>query len=159
MECLLGFGLQPLRELVEHVSQAMDPAALLPGLRPHGADRRPEGERAVADRDDRCAQAAALEVTLYRRPAVGALPIGVLDGHEFLRPAGPHADHDQGAEPILLEPDAEVGAIYPDVHVIHIVEIAPTPGVVLRLPARRSGVMGVGDSPDASSPSNTGSAV
>src|SRR5215468_7059338 len=115
----------------------MDPATLFTRLRPDGADGGPKAEGAVTYGNDRCAQTAALEIAQHRGPAIGALAIAVFDGDQCLRPVGPHADHHERAQAILLEPDAEVPAIDPHVHVVDIVQIPSPPRVVLRLPARR----------------------
>jgi hypothetical protein len=72
---------------------------------------------------------------------------------------GPHANHHQRAQPIVLEPHAEVHVIDPDIHVVDVVQIRPTPPVysASQLAVRRV-IVGC-DKPDAASPSRTGSAA
>ena len=67
-------------------------------------------------------------------PALGALPVAVLDRDQLLRPVGPHADHDERAEAVVLQPDVEVDAIDPDVDVVAVGEAALLEGAVLSLP-------------------------
>jgi len=47
----LGLGVQALRHLVQDVGGLVHPAALLAGCRPHLAERLPEPERAIGDRN------------------------------------------------------------------------------------------------------------
>src|SRR5207344_2752781 len=47
----LGLGVQALRQLVQDVGGLVHPAALLAGCRPHLAERLPEPERAIGDRN------------------------------------------------------------------------------------------------------------
>src|SRR5690606_33814979 len=73
----------------------------------------------------------------HRRPAVRTFAVAVFDRNQFLRPVGAHPDHHQRTEAILLEADAKVDAIDPDVHVVDIVQIALAPHVIVRFPGRR----------------------
>ncbi len=82
----LDLGLQPLRQLVQHVPQPMHQASLLPGFGPHVADRPPQAQSAVADGQDRCLQAAALQVPQDTCPALRALPVPALDHDRLLYP-------------------------------------------------------------------------
>ena len=126
---LLGFGLQPFRQLVEDIRQPMHPAPLLARLGPHRADGRPEAQRAVADRDEGRPKSPPLEVAQHAAPTVGALPIAILDRDQLFRAVRPHANHHQRAEPILLEAHPEMHAIDPHVHVVRLRESAGAPGV------------------------------
>src|SRR5258705_13609663 len=59
----LGLGVQALRHLVQDVRGLVHPAALLAGCRPHLAERLPEPERAIGDRNlRRRSQAATLQI-------------------------------------------------------------------------------------------------
>src|SRR5262249_60933991 len=107
----------PLRELVQDVAELVEPIPLLAGLRPHVAHGRPEAEGAVPDRDDRRAQAPALQIAEDGLPALGALTVAVLDRDQLLRSIRPHTDHHEGAEAVVLPPALEMGAIDPAVDV------------------------------------------
>jgi hypothetical protein len=84
------------------VYQAVHPAALFARLDPHGTDRGPEAERAVADGDDGRAPPTACEVPQQRRPALGAFAIPVFDRNQFRRPVGSHTNHHERAEAIVV---------------------------------------------------------
>jgi hypothetical protein len=131
---LLGPRLQALRELVQHVGNPVDPAPLLPRLRPYLAHRRPEPQRAIADGQHRGPQPAALEIAQHRSPALRALAIAVLEGHDFLGAIRPHADQDQRTEPLLLEADGEVNPVRPQVDVVPVRQFPAPERLVLRRP-------------------------
>jgi hypothetical protein len=67
-------------------------------------------------------------------PALGALPVAVLNRDQFFRPAGPHADHHERAEAVILQADVEVNAIDPDVDIVAVGEAALLERAVLGLP-------------------------
>jgi hypothetical protein len=58
-----------------------------------------------------------VQITKHGEPALRALAIAVLDGHELLLAILADADQDQRAQPILFEPDPEVDAIGEEVRV------------------------------------------
>jgi hypothetical protein len=89
----------------------------------------------VADGENRGAHAAALEVTQQRRPTLRALAVAVLDGDQLLRSVGPNPDHHERTESVLLQPDAEVDPIGPDVDVVAVGEVALLERLVVRLPS------------------------
>jgi hypothetical protein len=92
----LGLGVQALRHLVQDVRGLVHPAALLAGCRPHLAERLPEPERAVGDRNlrRRC-QAATLRAGLERKTYLGQGSIR--DGSALVSPASlPGFDHPTG---------------------------------------------------------------
>src|ERR1700674_5329410 len=103
----------------------MNPAGLLARRGPDLARRGPEAQRAVAHRYHRRGHPAPLEVAQQRLPALGTLPVAILDREQLLLAVGPRADHDQGAEPIVFEPNVEVHPVDPDVNVLAAREVAP----------------------------------
>jgi hypothetical protein len=110
--------LQPLRQAVKDVRCLVHPAALLPSLGEHVAQRRPGPERAVTDDELRTVQPAALEITQHARPGVGGLAVAVLDRQELLGAVLANADHDQQAQPVVLaQADRHVHAIDEQVRV------------------------------------------
>ncbi len=66
-----------LRQRRQHVTDLVEPAALLPGGGEHLPQRRPEPQRAVTDGQDRGAYPAAGTVTQQVRPRPGRLPVAV----------------------------------------------------------------------------------
>src|ERR1700719_4493110 len=113
----------------------MDPAGLLARCGPDLARRGPKAQRAVAYRYHRRGHATPLELAQQRLPALGALPVAVLDREQLLLAVGPRPDHDQRTEPVLFEPDVEVHSIDPHVNVLAAREVAPAKGRVFFLPA------------------------
>src|SRR5229473_6783138 len=108
----------------------MTPATLRAGLRPDLAGRGPESQRAVAYQYHRRNPAASLEIAQQGLPALGALPVAIFDRQQLLLAVGPRADHNQGAEPVVLEPDVEMHPIDPHVNVLAPGQIAPPKGGV-----------------------------
>src|SRR5216684_6017306 len=100
LERALGAGLKPSGQLVEYVGELVTPAGLLAGLGPDLARRSPEPQRAVAHRHHRRGQPAPLELAQQRLPALGALPVAVLDREQLLLAVGPRADQ----TPCILSP-------------------------------------------------------
>ena len=129
-----AFGWSRCRQLVQDVGDPMDPAGLGLRLGPDVPGRRPEAERAVGDRHDRGPHPPPLQVAQHRQPALGALPIPILDGDHLLRAVRPRPDHDQGAQPVVFEADVEVDPVRPDVDVVPVRQVAPPERGVLRLP-------------------------
>jgi len=62
VECRLRARLKPFRQFVQNITELVEPASLLAGLRPHEALRVPEADRAVAHRKNRCTHPALLEI-------------------------------------------------------------------------------------------------
>ena len=58
----------------------------------------------------------------------------ILERDELLRPVGPHPNHHQGAEPVVFEPDVEVDAVDPHIHVVPVGQVALPERPVVRLP-------------------------
>ncbi len=81
---LLRAGMGGLRERAEHVGDLVEPASLLPRGGEHLAQRTPEPECAVADREDRGAHAPAGGVTQQVRPGLRAFAVAVGERDEFL---------------------------------------------------------------------------
>jgi len=116
----LGQGLlrpwvRGLRQGGEHVRDLVEPAALGPGLREDLAHRLPEPQRAVADGQHRGAHAAPGAVAQQVGPRLRGLAVPVGQRHELLAAVGAHSDHHQQAQLVLLEPDAHVDAVDPQV--------------------------------------------
>ncbi len=91
----------------------MEPAALLPGLREHLAQRTPEPERAIPDREDRGAHPTPGAVTHQVRPGLDRLPVAGGQRNELLAAIGSDTDHDQQAQFVLFEADVDVVGVDP----------------------------------------------
>src|SRR5229473_3397624 len=113
----------------------MTPATLRAGLRPDLAGRGPESQRAVAYRYHRRNHSASLEIAQQRLPALGALPVAIFDRQQLLLAVGPRADHNQGAEPVVFEPNVEVHSVDPHINVLAPGQIASAKGSMFLLPA------------------------
>src|SRR5439155_25313561 len=61
---------------------------------------RSEAEGPVAHGDTGRAHTPTLQVPEHGRPALGALPVAILERDQFLRPVRPHADHHERAEAV-----------------------------------------------------------
>jgi hypothetical protein len=109
-----------LRQRAERIGDLVEPAALLPGLGEHVAQRGPEPQRAIPDGQDRGAHAAALAVAQQICPGAGRFPVALGQGDEFLGAVDPYPDHDEQAEFLLVQSNAEVYSVGPQVHVVHI---------------------------------------
>ena len=114
----------------------MKPAPLLAGCREHLAHRLPEPQRPVADGQHRGGHPAAAATPQQISPRLGGLPIAVGQRDELLAAIGPHPDHHQQAEFLLLETDLEVDAVDPQVDVVGTRQIALPEGLGLVLPLR-----------------------
>ena len=132
-----ALGWSRFGEFVEHVAHLVAPVAELSRLGPHVAHGRPEAQGAVADRPHWGPHAPALQVPQHRRPAVGALAVAVLQGHELLGPIGPYADDHQRTEPVVLEPDVEMDAVDPHIHVVAVGQVPLAEPPIVLLPHRR----------------------
>src|SRR5215468_3022241 len=101
--------MQALRQLVQDVGGLVHPAALLAGCRPHLAERLPEPERAISDRDlrRRC-QAATLQIEQQITPRLGALAHAICEADEFFLAFRRRADDDQDTLRLFLEPGLQM---------------------------------------------------
>ncbi len=101
------------------------PVPLVAGFGEHVPDGTPEAQCPVPDRELRRPHSALVEVAQKARPTLGGLPVAVGDGHQFLRPIHPDADHHQRTQPpVRSEPHAGVDAVHPHIHVVHLREVA-----------------------------------
>ena len=98
---------------VEDVGDLVEPAPLFPGVGEHLAQRGPEPQRAVTDREDRGAHPAALTGAQQVSPGLAGLPVPVVEGNQFFGAIGTHPDHDQQAHLVLGQPDLEVNPVHP----------------------------------------------
>jgi hypothetical protein len=101
------------------------------------AQRFPEAQRTVADREDRGAHAAAAAVAQQVGPRLVRLaePVGQRD--ELFASVRAHPDHHQQAQFLLLQPNFQVNPVGPQVDVVHTREVAGGEGAGLVLPLRR----------------------
>src|SRR4029450_4323914 len=112
----------------------------------------------VAHGDHGRAHAPALQVPEHGLPALGALPVAPPARDQLLGPVGPHADHHERAEAIVLQPDVEMHAIDPHVDVVGSASLRCWKARYSASHSLVSRAMLVADNPAASSPSNTASA-
>jgi hypothetical protein len=105
-----------------------------PGSGGYLAQRAPEPERAVADREHGGAHPAAGGVAQQIRPGLGRLAVAVGQGDELLAPIGAHADEHQQAQLVLLEADVDVDAVGPQVDVVHARQAPAGERLLLALP-------------------------
>ena len=96
----------------------MHPAALLAGCRPHLAERLPEPERAIGDRNlrRRC-QTATLQIEQQITPRLCALAHAIGETDQFLLAFRRRADDDQDALRLFLEPGLQMDAVGPAIDV------------------------------------------
>jgi hypothetical protein len=86
----------------------------------------------VSDREQRSFEPTALQVAEHGEPALAALSVVVLDGHELLAPVLADADQHERAEPVFFEADAEVNAVGEQIRIASAMEAPfPEPLVVL----------------------------
>ncbi len=100
----------------------MPPAALLLGVGEHLAQRLPEPQRTVTDRQRRGAHPAALAVTQQVGPRLRALAEPVGDRDQLLGAIDADADHHQQAHLVLLQTDLEVDPVDPQVYVVAVLQ-------------------------------------
>jgi hypothetical protein len=101
----------------------------------------------------------APDALAIRDPRLHALPVAVLERHDLLGAVGAaHPDHDQRAEPLLLQADGEAHAIGPQIDVVALGQVPLPERCVLgaRLFVRRR--IALDDRPTASGPSRAGNA-
>ena len=105
VQVLLGLGLHVLRQLVEDVGGLVDPAALFPGGAVDLAQRLPEPEISVTDRELRAdLEPAVAEIDQQLTPRLLALAVAVGEPDQLLAPQLVGADRDQDALARLIEP-------------------------------------------------------
>ncbi len=131
---LLRARMRGLRQRRENVRGLVEPAAALPGLGEHLAQRAPEPQRPVADGQHRGAHAAAGAVAQQVRPRLRGLPVPVSQGDELLAAIGADPDHHQQAQLVLLQPDVHVDPVGPQVDVVHAGQVPGGEGALLGLP-------------------------
>ena len=107
-----------LRQRGEDVADLVPPAPLLGGGGEHVADRLPEPERAVADREHRRLHAATLAVAQQISPRLARFAEPVRERDQLLAAVGADPDHHQQTHLVGLEPDLQVDAVDPHVHVV-----------------------------------------
>ena len=112
----------------------MDPVALMPGRWEHITERRPQPQRAVADRDHRRPHPTPPQVPQQLRPRLGRLPLAVTDRDQLLGAVGAHPHDHQAAQAGLLQPHLEVDAVGPDVHIVAVGQVALAEHLVVGLP-------------------------
>jgi hypothetical protein len=112
----------------------VEPAALLPGLGEDLAQRAPEPQRPVPRRQHRGAHAPAGAVAQQVCPRLGGFPVAVGQGDEFLAAISAHADHDQQAQLVLLQPDIHVDPVGPQADVIDAGQVPGGERALLALP-------------------------
>jgi hypothetical protein len=112
----------------------VDPVALVAGGREHVAERRPQPQRAVADRDHRGSHAAPAQIAQQLRPRLGRLAFAVSDRDELLGAVDPHAHDHQAAQAGLLQADPEVHPVRPDIDVVPVGQVTAAKRLVVGLP-------------------------
>jgi len=133
-EGLLRPGMRRLRQRAKYVSDLVEPAALLAGRGEHLAQRAPEPECAVADREHRGPHPAPGAVTQQVRPGLGGLPVAIAQGDQLLTPVRAHPDQHEQAQFVLFKADVDVDAVRPQVDEVHSGQIAGGEGALLGLP-------------------------
>ncbi len=101
----------------------VEPAPLLAGRREYVADRGPEPQRAVADREHRSSHPAPFGRAQEVGPRLGGLAVAVVEGDQLFSAVGADADHHQQAHLVLFEADLEVDPIDPDVDVVGVLDL------------------------------------
>ena len=96
----------------------MEPAALLAGIGEHLTQRRPEAQRAIADREHGCSHAAAAAITQQIGPRFGGFAVPVRDRDQFFAPVSTHPDHHQQTQFLLIEADFKVDSVDPHIDVV-----------------------------------------
>ena len=135
MQAPLGFLLQTLGQLVQDVARLVNPAALLAGAWVDLAERLPEAERAVAERQLRTHfKAAPLEIEQNFEPGLLTFAIAVGDGDQFLLSLVRGPDDHQDALLLFLHAGAEIDAVHPEIDVALGREVAPLPALRLNPP-------------------------
>lgn len=111
LDRFLRARLRRLRHGVQDIGRFMNPAPLLTGFGEHLGQGLPEGQGAVADRQDRGAHAPSGAVAHQIGPRFGGLAVAVLERDQFLGAVGADPDEHQDAGFGLLQADVEVDAV------------------------------------------------
>jgi hypothetical protein len=112
----------------------VEPAALGRGFGEHLAQRAPEPQRAVADREHRGAHPAALRVPEQVGPGLDRFPVAVGDRDQFLAAISAHPDEHQQAQLVLLQSHGHVDPVGPQVNEVDTGEIPGGEVALLGLP-------------------------
>src|SRR6187549_926715 len=100
----LGLRMLALRQPVQDVRRFVHPAALLPRLGPHLAERLPEAERTVGDGQlRRDCQPAPLQIEQQGAPVMGALARAIGEANQLLFALWRCADDDEDALRVILQ--------------------------------------------------------
>jgi hypothetical protein len=133
----LRAGLGGPGQRVEHGGNLVEPAALFSGLGEHVAQRGPEPERTVTDREHRSAHPAALAAAEQIGPGLGGLALTVIERDQLLGAIRADTDDDQQAHLVLGEPDLEVDPVGPHIHLVRPGQGSLVERLGLGLPLRR----------------------
>src|SRR5581483_7505761 len=131
MEASPGLRLEPFRELVLHVQDAVIPAPLVLGRREHLVERGPEPEPTIADGQERRREPPIAEVPEQLLPALLAFAVAELQGQELLRAVLAGSNDGQEGRLVLLAAHSQVDAIRPHIRVLMRPERSLRPGLVL----------------------------
>jgi hypothetical protein len=112
-ERLLRARMGGLGQRVERVADLVPPAPLLAGLGEHLADRRPEPQGTVADREHRRGHATALTAAEQTERRLARFAVPVVRRDEFLGAVRADPHRHQQAHFVLLQPDLEVDPVDP----------------------------------------------
>jgi hypothetical protein len=130
-------------------------AALLPGGAIDLAQRLPEAEVAVADRElGTDLEPAVTQIDQQLAPGLLTLPVAIGEPDQLLAAPLVGTDHDQDALALLVEPSVEVHAVDPEVDVALAGEVALLPGRQLGLPGLLQPADGRGGQPWGVRPSS-----
>ena len=123
--------LRQFKTRIFDVGGLVHPTALFSGLGPDLADRLPEAERAIGDRDlGRNRQTPALQIEQQGAPVVSALARAVGEAEQLLLALRRGADDDQDALRLVLQTRLQVDAVGPDVDVALGRQVALAPALV-----------------------------
>ena len=131
---LAGTRVDALGQRAQDIGDLMDPTPLFTGLGEHLPKRPPQPQRAVAHHDHRRTHAAPAQVPQQLRPRVAGLPLSIGDRHQLLGAVGAHPHDHQAAQPPVLQPQVEVDAVSPAVHVVPVGQAASQERRPLGLP-------------------------
>ena len=135
LQCTLGFGLLALRQLAQDIRRFVNPAALLSRRRPNLAERLPETQPSVGNRELRCGrQAATLQIEQQLAPVLRAFPCPIREANQLLLSFRRRTDEDEDALLLVFEPRLQIDAVRPDIDVTAGGEIAPLPPDMLVCP-------------------------
>ena len=90
----------------------------------HVAARAPEAERSIADGEHRRAHATPFEITQQLGPWLGGLAITIADRHQVLAAIGAYANEHEATQTVVFQAHIEVHAVGPEIHVVHLAQVA-----------------------------------